>query len=207
MAKKTTIPDFEILPLTPERWPDLETLFGPRGACAGCWCMWWRLRRSQFQKQQGPKNRRAFRRIVLAGEVPGLLAYVERKPVAWCAVAPRETYPVLERSRTLKRIDDQPAWSVVCFFIARVFRRKGLTLKLLRAAVEFARKRGAEIIEGYPVEPKGSKMPDAFAWTGFPSAFRKAGFVEVLRRSPTRPMMRCFIEKRKVPTVSNGFRV
>jgi hypothetical protein len=102
----------EVHPVTPERWQDLEALFGERGACGGCWCMWWRLSRSQFEHQKGQQNREAFRAIVLSAEVPGLLAYKDGQPIAWCALAPRERYPVLERSRTLKRIDDEPVWSI-----------------------------------------------------------------------------------------------
>ncbi len=191
--KTKTLPDFEFHPLTAERWCDLEKLFGERGACGGCWCMWWRLKRSQFEKQKGQKNKKALKKIVDSGEIPGILAYVNGQPIAWCSVAPRETYPVLERSRTLKRIDDEPVWSVVCFFVAKSFRRKGVTVKLLKAAAEYAKEHGARIIEGYPVEPKKTSMPAAFVWTGVASAFRKAGFVEVLRRSETRPIMRYFV--------------
>jgi GNAT superfamily N-acetyltransferase len=182
-------------PLTPRRWDDVERLFGERGACAGCWCMWWRLKRSDLERQKGEGNRRAFRRIVESGEAPGLLAYMGGEPIAWCAVAPRERYPTLERSRTLGRVDDRPVWSVTCFFVARPFRRQGITVRLLQAAVEFARRRGARIVEGYPVAPKSGTMPGAFAWTGFHEAFRRAGFVEVLRRSRTRPIMRRVLER------------
>lgn len=153
--------------------------------------MWWKLTRSQFARQQGPGNRRAFRRLVTSGEPPGLLAYHRGTPVGWCAVAPREAYPALERSRVLGRIDDQAVWSVVCFFVARPFRRQGLTVALLRAAIAYAKRRGAALVEGYPVAPRSGKMPDAFAYTGLVPAFREAGFVEVSRRSPTRPIMRC----------------
>lgn len=176
--------------VTPKRWRDLEKLFGERGACGGCWCMCWRLKRSQFEKQKGAGNKKALKKIVAAGEVPGLLAYAGREPVGWCSVAPREAFPVLENSRILKRVDDQPVWSASCFFVARPYRRQGLSVKLLRAAVAYAKKKGARMVEGYPVEPKKSPMPDVFAWTGLASAFRRAGFKEVLRRSPTRPIMR-----------------
>lgn len=192
-SKTTSLPTLELHPLTPERWKDLEALFGEQGACGGCWCMWWRLKRSQFEKQKGEGNKRALKKIVNSGEIPGLLAYANDQPVAWCSVAPRETYPALERSRTLKRIDDQPVWSVVCFFVAKPFRRKGITMKLLRAAIEYAKEHGARIIEGYPVEPKKTRMPDTFAFTGLATTFHKAGFVEVLRRSETRPIMRYFV--------------
>ena len=180
----------KILPATAKRWPDLETLFGQNGACAGCWCMWWRLQRAEWVKQKGPKNREALKKIVARNETPGLLAYAGKRPVGWCALAPREAYPRLDRSRILKRVDEQPVWSVVCFFVAREFRRRGVTAKLIEAAVDYARKRGATIVEGYPVEPKQAGMPVVCAYTGLVSAFRKAGFIEVERRSKSRPIMR-----------------
>ena len=179
--------------LTPERWGDLEKLFGQHGACGGCWCMWWRLPRSEFMRNRGERNKEAFKNIVDSGKVPGILAYMKDEPVGWCAVAPRETFPKLERSRILKRIDEKPVWSVVCFFVAKPFRRKGISAKLLKAAVNYATEQGAKIVEGYPVEPKKGRTPDAFAYTGLASAFLNVGFVEVIRRSETRPIMRYMI--------------
>lgn len=184
-----------IHPLTPERWRDLETLFGEHGAYGGCWCMWWRLARSQFQKQVGEENRLALKAIVDSGQVPGLLAYAGDEPVAWCSVGPRETYPALERSRRLMRIDDQPVWSIVCFFVAKPFRRQGLMARLLEAAVEYAAEHGARIVEGYPVEPGKVGLRSYESYTGVVSAFRQAGFVEVLRRTQDQPIMRFFIEQ------------
>jgi len=194
---KMHISDIEFHPLTPDRWKDLEDLFGERGACGGCWCMWWRLPRSQFERQKGTKNKLALKKIVNSGEVPGVLAYAGGKPMAWCSVGPREAFPTLERSRILKRMDDKPVWSIVCLFVAKPERNKGVSIKILRAAVDYAKKNGAKIVEGYPVEPKKAKYPDAFIYTGHVSAFQKAGFVEVHRPSPTRPIMRYFTEKTK----------
>jgi GNAT superfamily N-acetyltransferase len=195
-SEPVSLANVEYHPVSAERWQDLEALFGPRGACGGCWCMWWRLARSQFQRQKGEGNKNSFRQIIEAGEVPGLLAYGGGHALGWCAVAPRIDYPVLERSRILKKVDDQPVWSVVCFFVKKSFRGKGLTVGLLSAAVAYAKQHGATIVEGYPVEPKSSPMPAIFAYTGFASAFRKAGFGEVLRRSETRPIMRYLIGNR-----------
>lgn len=158
--------------------------------------MWWRLKRSEFERLKGENNKRRFRRIVESGKVPGLLAYAEGRPVAWCAVAPREDYPALERSRVLKPVDGQPVWSVTCLFVARPFRQKGISVKLLKAAAEYARAQGCKVVEGYPVESRKGRMPDAFAYTGLPSAFRAAGFVEVARRSPIRPIMRYVVRER-----------
>jgi GNAT superfamily N-acetyltransferase len=190
------VSDLEFYPLIQKQWADFEKLFGKHGACGGCWCMWWRLKRSEFERQKGEGNRRAMKRIVDSGEIPGILAYTKGQPIAWCSVAPKEAYPVLGRSRTLKQVDDKPVWSIVCFFVAKPFRGKGVTGKLLRAAIEHVRKQGGKIIEGYPVEPKKSRIPDAFAYTGLASAFRKAGFVEIVRRSETRPIMRYTIEEK-----------
>jgi len=181
---------FTFHPLTPERWGDFEMLFGPRGATGGCWCMYWRLRRTQYAEQQGELNRRNMKAIVESGNIPGILAYAGDEPAGWCSIAPREEFSTLARSRVLRPVDDQPVWSVVCFFISRKYRRQGLTVALLKAAVEYARSRDARIVEGYPVDPREGKSPDVFVYTGLLSAFKQAGFTEVLRRSETRPIMR-----------------
>jgi GNAT superfamily N-acetyltransferase len=92
----------------------------------------------------------------------------------------------------LKRVDDEPVWSIVCFYIPKTQRGKGLTGLLIEAAAEHVR--GLEsprtVLEAYPIDPRGKRVVDAFAYTGFASTFRRAGFVEVARRSPTRPIMR-----------------
>ena len=178
-----------IHPLTPERWPDLEKLFGPRGACGGCWCMCWRLSSKAFRAASGEANRKAFAKIVKGGAVPGLLAYDGDEPVGWCAVAPRETYKRLETARTLKPIDDRPVWSVSCFFIAKGHRRKGLTVKLLEAAKKHVKKQGGTLLEGYPSVPKGDAV-DTFAWTGILGAFEKAGFEVAARPTNARAIVR-----------------
>ncbi len=179
--------------LSEKNWLDLEALFGPRGGSGGCWCMWWKLRRSEYEKKKGSGTKRAFRKIVASGAPTGVLAYAGGQPVGWCAVAPREAYPVLGSSRILKPVDAQPVWSVTCFYIPRARRRCGLTALLLDAACEFAGKQGAKIVEGYPADPRAGTMADTFAWTGLLSAFRKAGFKEVARRSAGRPIMRRFL--------------
>ena len=152
--------------------------------------MAWRLPRARYESGKGAGNRAAFRRRVLAGPPPGVLAYVNGEPVGWCAVAPRSEYDYLGRSRVLRPLDDREVWSVSCLFVASPYRGRGVSVKLLRAAVEMAGKAGAEIVEGYPVIPYAARMPAAFAWTGTLAAFRKAGFREVARGSPKRPIMR-----------------
>ena len=185
----------EFLPLTRERWSDLEELFGERGACGGCWCMWWRLKRSVFNQQKGEGNRRAMKAIVRSGEIPGILAYFDGRPIGWCSVAPRETFTVLDRSRVLKKIDDLPVWSIVCFFIDKKSRNQGVTIQLLEAAIDHVRKKEGKVLEGYPIDPGKKRVPGVFAYTGFLSAFKEAGFTECARRSETRPIMRLYIQR------------
>lgn len=187
--------------------------------------MFMRLPRATFEQQKGLKNKKAMHKLVKANDVPGLLAYTRGEPVGWCSISPREKFSALERSRILQPIDDQPVWSVTCFFIAKGFRRQGVTVELLKAAIAYVKKRGGKILEGYPVEPAsansastgsastgsatatatatataaasaGAKkmQPDTFMWTGLASAFRKAGFKEILRRSATRPIMRYYVK-------------
>jgi GNAT superfamily N-acetyltransferase len=186
---KSVLRSLESHPLVPERWGDLETLFGEHGATGGCWCMWWRQTRAEFNSQHGEPNRIALRTIVESGVVPGIMAYSVDEPVGWCAVEPRESYPALDRSRTLARVDCEPVWSTPCFYIARHFRGKGLMLELLTAAVNWAAEHGARIIEAYPVEP-GDKSPGTALYTGVVPIFQRAGFVEVCRRSKRQPIMR-----------------
>jgi GNAT superfamily N-acetyltransferase len=157
--------------------------------------MWWRIKRKEFESQQGDGNHQAMRSIIESGKVPGILAYKDGVPIAWCSVAPREDFPVLDRSPVLKRVDGQPVWSIVCFFIAKGYRHQGLSTKVLRAAVEYAVQNGARIVEGYPIEPKKDSTPDIYAFTGMLSTFQKAGFVEVVRRSESRPIMRYYLEE------------
>jgi GNAT superfamily N-acetyltransferase len=187
-------PDLEFHPLTPDRWADFEKLFGPRGACGGCWCLFWKKPRKQFYADAYEKNRLEQKRIVRRGALPGILAYHEGEPVGWCAIEPRGNYPAFERSRILKPVDDQPVWSVTCFFVDKNFRNSGVTVALLKAAVQFASSKGGRIVEGYPTDVTGGKSPAAFIFTGTASAFKRAGFIEVARRSEKRPIYRFVIK-------------
>ncbi len=185
---------FDFEPLTKERWNDIEKLFGANGASGGCWCMWWKLSKAQFESNKGEKNKKAFKKIVQSDKVPGIIAYYKNEPAGWCAIEPRELYKRLEKSRILKPVDDKPVWSIVCFFIKKNFRRKGISVGLLKAAVKYAKKNGAKVVEGYPIDLKDNKnYPDVFVYHGTKTAFEKAGFKEVLRRSETRPIMRCYL--------------
>jgi GNAT superfamily N-acetyltransferase len=180
----------EIHPATPDRWADLAELFGPRGAYAGCWCMWNRQTSREFEEHKGEDNRRALEALVAAGEIPGLLAYGSGTPVGWVSVGPREVFSRLQRSRVTRPVDHTPVWAVTCFVIDRAHRNRGVATALLAAAVAHAAAAGAVAVEGYPVEPRGDEMPPIYAWMGLASMFTAAGFVEIARRSPTRPLMR-----------------
>jgi GNAT superfamily N-acetyltransferase len=179
-----------VVPLTSGRWDDFVQLFGPRGACEGCWCMTPRLPRAEYVRQRGAGNRRAMKRLVERGAEPGLLAYVGGEPVGWIALGPREDFVRLQRSRIAKPVDDRPTWSIVCFFVRKDQRGRGLSGQLIEAAARYAKSRGARLLEAYPIEPRKKPMPAVFAWTGIASTFRKQGFVEVARRAPTRPVLR-----------------
>lgn len=180
----------EVKPVTPETWGDFLEVMGPRGGEAGCFCMFYRQTSREFDENKGEANKAAMKQIVDSGQVPGLIGYRDGVPVGWVQVGPREWYGRLERSRVSKPLDDRPAWAVTCFVIPKEHRRSGVATELLGAAVDYARSQGADLVEGYPVEPRTGEMPGIWAWMGFPSMFEACGFVEVARRSETRPFMR-----------------
>jgi GNAT superfamily N-acetyltransferase len=179
-------------PLTQNLWRDFEILFGDRGACGGCWCMFWKLRGKAFDENKGDGNRQMQKSVVDAKTVPGLLAYLEGYPVGWVAVEPRSAYPKLAHSRVLKPLDDKEVWSVTCFFVEKKHRHKGITVELLKAAIQHVKEQGGTIVEGYPVDAL-TNQPAPFIFTGSASAFMKAGFKEVARNSPARPIFRFVI--------------
>ena len=177
--------------LTTDRWDDFQRLFGPSGAAWGCWCMWWFRTGKEMDEYAGEPNRLAIRARVVAGSNPGILAYVDGRPAGWCAIGPRSEYPRLGRSRILKPIDETPVWSIVCLFVDKEFRAKGLTAALIEAAVDFAADNGATIIEGYPVDTPAEGRANAMnAFVGTSAMFQRAGFAEVARGSRTRTTVR-----------------
>jgi GNAT superfamily N-acetyltransferase len=184
-------PALQVHPLTRDRWEDLVVLFDRPGDPKGCWCMFYRLGGRDFERRWGRGNRAAFQEVVEEGLPPGLLAYQDGKPVGWCAVAPRDAYPRVLRSPTLRPMDDAPAcWAVVCFYVEKHERRGGIAAALLQAAVEFAAVNGAEAVEGYPRDTDGARRHANEMFVGSVSMFRDAGFEEIGRRSPRRPIMR-----------------
>jgi hypothetical protein len=177
-------------PLTPATWRDFEALFGKSGACGGCWCMWWRQTRREFEQRHGAANRRSMKRIVDSGRVPGIIAYVSQEPVGWCSVAPREEFPSLNRSRVLRRIDDRPVWSIVCFYVEKGRRSTGMMDELIRGAVDHVRRSGGQAIEAYPTRPRGKRLAQVSSFMGTPGPFERAGFVVCARPSDARLIVR-----------------
>ena len=176
-------------PATAERWKDLEELFGSRGACGGCWCMTWRKTKKEFDAGKYDVNRRALKKLTASKVPPGVLLYSGDEVVGWCSIAPRTDFVRLEASRVLAPVDNKPVWSVSCFFVKKGSRNQGLSVELLKGAIAFAKKHGANIVEGYPND-LADKLPDAFVWTGLMASYKRAGFKEVARRSETKPIMR-----------------
>lgn len=188
-----SVEELSIKPIKRNLWPDLEELFGLNGACGGCWCMFWKLRGKAYDVSRGSAARQMHKSLVDGGTVTGLLAYLDGEVVGWVAVEPRRAYEKLAHSRTLKPVDDEEVWSVTCFYVAKKYRKQGITVGLLEAAVEHVRSQGGKIVEGYPVDVEEQAAPP-FIFTGTASAFRQAGFKEVARNSPTRPIFRFVIE-------------
>jgi GNAT superfamily N-acetyltransferase len=182
-------------PVTPARWPDLVALFGASGACEGCWCQFWKQSGVEYRAGRGQANRSAMSRSVKSGEIPGLLAYADGAPVGWVAVEPRSHFARLTRSRLLPVVDGRPTWAIPCFFVARGWRGRGLAGGLLAAAAAHARAAGAPAVEGYPVDPDRA-MADASLYHGALSTFLKAGFTEVARQAPTRPVVLLELSRR-----------
>jgi GNAT superfamily N-acetyltransferase len=152
-----------------------------------------RLSRKEYESGKGEGNRRALKKLVDSGEAPGVLGYLDGKPVGWCSIEPRERFRSLGRSRLFQPVDDLPVWSIVCLFVEKTRRGKGISARLIEGAVQYAKRGGARVVEAYPVEPKRYPMPAVFAYPGLASAYRKAGFREVARRSQTRPIVRRFL--------------
>jgi len=157
--------------------------------------MYYRLLKANYEEHKGAGNRLKMKRVIQGGQEPGILAFDGSDAIGWCSVAPRKKFVRLEKARTLKRVDDKPVWSITCLFILPQYRRQGLSAQLLSEAVKHAASKGATIVEGYPFDPGKKDLPGPWVWTGLASAYKKAGFVEVLRRSATRPIVRYYISE------------
>jgi GNAT superfamily N-acetyltransferase len=187
--------DISVKELEPSLWPDVEKLFGPRGACGGCWCMYWRIEKGEkWTDVKGAKARTRLKKLISSGKTRGVLAYVDGEPVGWCTFGPRPDFSRLDRARSLACEDADRVWSVPCFFIRNDCRRKGVATALLGKAIDVMKRGGVRIVEGYPVRPgkhsSPRSIPDAFAWTGTLSLFEKFGFKIAGNREGSKPRMR-----------------
>ena len=186
---------FKVAPLTPDRWPDLEAVFNAKGCSVarGCWCMAYRLSGARVPSSPGiPRaqaNRAGLKALVDAGNSPGLIGYRNEVPVGWISIGPREEYAKLKRSPVMKAVDDQPVWSVICFVVPAAYRGQGVARALLKGAVAYAKRQGARLLEAYPVD-KRARSNDEYMWFGAKSMYDRAGFKEVARRKPQRPVVR-----------------
>ncbi len=154
--------------------------------------MFFRQTSAEFPAKAGKKNRTELKTLVERRRVPGLLAYVDEEPAGWVSIAPRRQFGRIERSPILKPVDDAAAWSIVCLFIGKRFRRQGLGRALVDAAVRYAVDKGAEAIEAYPIDTARNprELSSAELFVGTAAMFRKAGFKVVARHKDARPIMR-----------------
>jgi GNAT superfamily N-acetyltransferase len=193
----------DVRPLTKERWKDVVELFNRPGASIprGCWCMYYRKTGSHGGVGPAAANKRALKSLVDRGYAPGLIGYEDGRPVGWISLSPREDYPKLQRSPVMKPVDEKPVWSIVCFFVDKEARGKGVSEKLLKGAMDYARSRGATLLEAYPVDKDEPSQPD-FMWFGAKRMYDRAGFKEVARRKESRPVVRKAIRPRARKAVS-----
>ena len=186
-------------PLTPERWPDLEAVFMAKGCsiARGCWCMYYREQGKQALptgKTLREVRKQRLKRLAAKDPPPGLIAYRGKTPVGWISLAPREEYLKLANSPVMKPVDDQPVWSVICFVVPSEHRHQGVAAAMLEGAIAYARRRGARLLEAYPIDKPG-RSNDDWMWHGAASMFDKAGFEVVARRKPHRPVVRLLVRK------------
>jgi GNAT superfamily N-acetyltransferase len=182
-----------VKPLNASTWADFETLFNTSRTCTGCWCTWFRLPSPVFRSMSKEDKNAYMRTLVQSGKEPGLLAYIEGVPAGWVSVAPRTEFALLARSKKLAHVDDQPVWSINCFFTDRHYRGLGLTRFLIQAAIQFAVEHGATILEAYPIDTEG-KVENGSLFYGLAETFRHLGFVEVARRTTHQPIMRLVVK-------------
>ncbi len=184
--------------LRSDDWPIIEELFGPRGACGGCWCMSWRVAHGgkMWQAAVGEPNRKSFRKLVTGGQAHGVLAFDGKSPVGWCAFGLRTEFPRTETVKAYRRDDIAGVWSINCFFIDKEYRKSGLSELLLAAAVKAIKKHRGKVIEAYPtpLTKDGKQLPAAFSYTGPEVIFQRAGFKEVQRLSASRPLYRLLVK-------------
>jgi GNAT superfamily N-acetyltransferase len=197
MKKNAPAAKLSFKELNASTWKDYELLMGEKGGCGGCWCMLFRLPYKQFQENKPDGNKAMMKQLAGESNQLGLIAFRNNEPAGWIAFAPREDYIKLDNSRSFKRIDDKPVWSITCFFIKKEYRNQGLSRQLIKGAIDFAKNLPAgkagkkiKILEAYPAIPYNKKVPPPFLWVGILSAFTDNGFKVVQQKSKSRAMVR-----------------
>jgi GNAT superfamily N-acetyltransferase len=206
--------DLDIRPLTPERLPDLASLFEQGGDPKWCWCAYFRIRGFDFSKGGKERHRAAMEAATYAAadddRAPGLVAYDGDEAVGWISIGPREDYERLAYSTALKPLDDKPVWSIVCFVVGKKARGRGVATRLLDAGVDYARGHGARLLEAYPVDvAEGQRIASADAYRGTLTMFERAGFkVADWRTTPStrtsRPIVRRAVRRRRQPVPTSS---
>lgn len=172
--------DIKIIPVDTSNWTDFETLFKSKGAPGYCWCMAWRMTKEELKNNTSSNRKKFIKNRVSSGTPVGLIANLENEPIAWCSVAPRETYKRLGGEENLENV-----WSIVCFYIKKEFRDKGFIDTLIEETKKYARSNGAKYLEAYPVEPDSP----SYRFMGFIKTFEKAGFSFVKKAGTRRQVM------------------
>ena len=186
----TDAAELTVRPLTAERWPDLEALFGPQGAFMGCWCAYWRLRHADFGETTAAEHKALLCDRARSDRPPGLLGYRDDEPVAWVSVEPRERFVAFEHARVYTAVDDTPVWTVTCFYLDEAVRGQGLTAALLEAVKAHVAAHGGVAVEGYPEADADLSATGTPDYMGLVGAFERAGFEEIARLSNGRPVYR-----------------
>ncbi|MFH8252936.1 GNAT family N-acetyltransferase [Microbacterium sp. B2969] len=188
------MPTITIEPATSDRFGDVQHAFDGGGDGRGCQCQWFMLTNAQWNQTSQPERAAMFEKEIAAGPPPGFVAYVDGEAAGWVRVGPRTLQPRLGRTRIIKAgtqepFDDDSVWVVSCFVVRREHRNTGLNAKLLEVAVDYAKSSGARVIEGYPIDlAEGAKSPNDL-YHGVFSTFQAAGFREVARPKPDRPIV------------------
>jgi len=182
-------------PLEPGRLADFEALFGPKGACYGCWCTYFRMRPKERQVSTPEARHDHMADRIRRGPPPGLLAYRGERPVGWMQIGPRADVPEWNNpGRATTPLPDAPAddpsvWAISCFYFAPAERGRGLSHRLVAEGIAFARKQGARLIEAAPMD-RAKQSGSVGLFVGSTSVFLKAGFSEVACHKPGRPLLR-----------------
>lgn len=183
---------FSYKPLTVLNWKDFETVMGERGSSAGCWCMWNRLEKNEFKEGKGEVNKCKMKELVKE-RVSGIILYYHDEPVGWLSIIKRDDTTVFSRSKVYKVLDNLAVMSITCIYARKKYTGRGITEELLKAVIEYAKKTGIAVLEGYATDTKGKKTISNFVYTGFYSTYNKVGFEEVERRSDSKPIMRYYL--------------